>query len=306
MVAPTPVVWSAPLSEASGAEVFLKLENLLEPVGSFKLRGAYNRMAALTDEEKRRGVVTASAGNHGQAVSYCASLAGVDAEVFMPVNTPKIKAENVRRFGARIRLEGLDYDDAERRAHEFERESGRVFIHPFYDTAVMAGQGTVALELMEQTAGADVIIVPVGGGGLACGCAVAAKAINPRARIIGVQPETSAPFAESKKAGRRVESPIGYSLADALTGEIIADDMFELFDSLVDDVAAVSEAALADAVYMLLKRHGMAIEGGGAAGVAALLGGLPGVAGKRVAVIVTGRGIDPCVLAKIIIEKEKI
>lgn len=306
-VAPqTPVVRSAALGEASGAQVFLKLENLLEPVGSFKLRGAFNRMSLLTEEEKRRGVVTASAGNHGQAVAYCASLSGVDAVVFMPVNTPKIKAESVGRFGAGIRLEGADYDDAERRAHKFERESGRVFIHPFYDTAVMAGQGTVALELMEQTGGVDVIVVPVGGGGLACGCAVAAKDLNPNIRVIGVQPETSAPFVESKKAGRRVESPIGDSLADALTGEIIADDMFELFDSLVDEAAAVSEAALADAVYMMLKRHGIAVEGGGAAGVAALLGGIPGVAGKRVAVIVTGRGIDPSALAKIIREKENV
>ncbi len=302
----TPVIRSAALGEASGAEVFLKLENLLEPVGSFKLRGAFNRMSSLTDEEKRRGVVTASAGNHGQAVAYCASRAGVDATVFMPVNAPKIKVENVGRFGARARLEGLDYDDSERLAHEFERETGRVFIHPFYDAAVMAGQGTVALELMEQTGGADVLIVPVGGGGLACGCAVAAKAVNPRVRVIGVQPETSAPFVASKKAGRRVETPIGDSLADALTGEIIADDMFELFDSLVDEAVAVSEAALADAVYMLLKRHGIAVEGGGAAGVAALLGGIPGVAGKRVAVVVTGRGIDPAALAKIIREKENI
>lgn len=299
-VASTPLIHSHPLSLHTGAETFLKLENLLQPVGSFKLRGAYNKFSSLTAEEKAKGAITVSAGNHAQAVAWCAKQFGVDAVIFMPENTPQIKIENTKRFGSMIVLAGRDYDDSERQAHEYEQLTGRTFIHPFHDSAIMAGQGTVALEILDAVPDVETLVVPVGGGGLICGMAAAAKAVNPKIKVIGVQPESSAPFLHALRAGRYVKTDIGDSVADALTGDILSEELFELFKSLVDDVVALPEKSLERGIWWMLKNHGMAIEGGAAAGISALLDSAIKTPHAKTAVVITGCGIQLDRLFKIV------
>lgn len=288
----TPLIHSHALSRESGAPVYLKLENLLQPVGSFKLRGAYNKMSRLTAEEKEKGVVTVSAGNHAQAVACCAAMSGLDAVIFMPENTPQIKINNTKRFGVTIRLEGGSYDESERLSHIYEKETGRTFIHPFCDACVIEGQGTVCMEILRRLPGVETLVVPVGGGGLITGCAVAAKTVNPGVRVIGVQPEASAPFLHSKKAGRCVETQIGDSIADALTGEIISEEFFTLVDSWVDEIVMVSEQQIERGIFWMLQNHAQVIEGGAAVGISALLDSMIDLDAKTTAVIVTGCGID--------------
>lgn len=296
----TPLVYSHALSEATDARVYFKLENLLQPAGSFKLRGAYNRMSLLTNEERERGVVAVSAGNHSQGVAHCAALFGVHAVIFMPGNAPRIKVEKTRAFGAEVVIEGRDFDDSAHQAEEFVRETGRVFISPFDDHRIIAGAGTVAVETVRRLPEVDTMIVPVGGGGLITGCAIAARGIKPDVEIIGVQPENSMPFVKSLDAGRCVETPILDSLADALTGEIISEDFFEFFAENVSRCVAVDEDAIAHAIYWMLRRHGHVIEGGAAVGIAALLENKINVAGKTVVVVITGCGIDIATLYDII------
>ena len=301
----TPLLHSRPLSEQCGARVHLKLENLLFPVNSFKLRGAYNKMATLTDEEKRTGVVAVSAGNHSQAVAWCATRLGIRSTIFMPENAPQVKVEKTREFGAEVLLRGRDYDHSERLSHEYEAQTGKVFIHPFFDERIIAGQGTVALEVFEALEDVDTLVVPVGGGGLALGCALAARAANRDVEIIGVQPEASAPFHHALAAGRYVETPILDSLADALTGDIISEDFFDFFRRHIRRVSVVNEDDIAYGIYWMLKHHGLVVEGGGAAGVAALLRGRLDLEGKNAAVIVTGSGIDFSKLMDIVHRFEK-
>lgn len=288
----TPLVPAHGLPERGGA-VWLKCEHLQLPVGSFKLRGACNKIMGLSAGEKARGLLTVSAGNHARAVAWCAQLLGLDAVVFMPENAPRVKVEAAEQFGARVVLRGANYDDSARHAHAYERETGRTFIHPFCDAAVIAGQGTVALEILEQRPAIGTLVIPVGGGGLAIGCAVAAKGVNPAIRVIGVQPARSAPFYHAMRAGRDVRPPIHDSLADALTGEIISPEFFQLFRQWVDEVVVVDEEAIAAGVYWLLAREQQIVEGGGAVGVSALLRGLCGAETGECAVILTGNGIDP-------------
>ena len=296
----TPLAPAPALSAAAGGEVWLKLEHRLWPVGSFKLRGAYNRMARLTAAERARGVLTVSAGNHAQAVAYCAQMLELDAVIYMPTTTPSVKVENTRRFGADVRLEGGDYDASAARAHAFEQASGRVFVHAFCDPAIIAGAGTAALEILRQQPDIDTLVVPVGGGGLAIGCGVAAKSQRGGVRVVGVQPEASAPFHHALRAGRRVDVPIGASLADALVGELISEEFFQLFREWVDDVVTVGEPALERGIYWMLEHHGEVIEGAGAAGIAAILEGRIELRGRKTAVLVTGRGIDFDALLEII------
>ena len=296
----TPLVYSHPLSEAANARVYFKLENLLQPAGSFKLRGAYNRMSLLTEEERALGVAAVSAGNHSQGVAHCAALFGINAVIFMPENAPRIKVEKTRSFGAEVVLKGRDYDDSARHAGEFVRETGRIFIHPFDDHRIIAGAGTVAVEVLRRLPETGVLIVPVGGGGLITGCAIAARGIKPDVEIIGVQPEKSMPFVTSLDAGRRVETPILDSLADALTGEIISEEFFDFFTDNVPRCVAVDEDSIARAIYWMLRRHGHVSEGGAAVGIAALLENKINVAGKTVVAVITGCGIDIATLHEII------
>ncbi len=300
VAAPSPLVYSHELSRLTGGEVYLKLDNLLQPVGSFKLRGAYNLISGLSGDDRRRGLVAVSAGNHAQAVAFCAVRAGLDAVIFMPENTPRVKVENTRKYGVTVVLKGRDYDESSKYAHEYERESGRVFVHPFNDPVVIAGQGTSAIEIFNEEPGTELIVAPVGGGGLICGCSVVARALRPGCELVGVQPETSAPFMHSLRAGKMLRTPIGDSVADALTGEIVSEEFFEFFRSLVDCVIDVSEDEISSAIYWALTRHSQIVEGGAAAGIAALLNGKVAVGGRKTVVIVTGCGIDASRLRDII------
>jgi len=300
VVEKTPLVYSAGLSEMTGADVYLKLENLLQPVGSFKMRGALNRIATLDDAQKEKGILAVSAGNHSQAVAFCGRLFGIDTAIFMPENSPSVKVDRTRAFGAEVFLHGSDYDDSARQAEEYRRETGRTFIHPFCDGMIIAGQGTVGFEIMRERPEIDVMVAPVGGGGLICGCSIAAKTSRPEVEIFGVQPEASAPFYHCMKEGRYIETPIGDSIADALTGEIISEDFFEFFRKHVDEMAYVREEEIEHAIYWMLMNHAQLVEGGGAAGVAALIEKKSDFSGRKVAVIVTGCGIDASRLGRII------
>lgn len=299
VVQATPLVRSAHLSNQVGEDIFFKLENLLLPVGSFKLRGAFNKIHSLTDAEKAKGIVAVSAGNHAQAVAFCAAHFGVEATIFMPETTPSVKVENTGIFGAKVVLKGKNYDESKGHAAEFVSISGRPLIHPFADPKVIAGQGTAALEILRERPDIDTLVVPVGGGGLIIGCAIAAKSINPAIKVIGIQPEKSSPFVHSMKAGKFLQTPIERSLADALMGQLFSEEFFEMFRRWVDEVHAVDEDAIAEAIYWMLKNHRMVIEGGAAVGIAAMLRGIVKPSGKT-ALVITGCGLDNAALLEIV------
>jgi threonine dehydratase len=293
----TPAERSDALSADAGCDIFLKLE-CWQRTRSFKLRGAYNAIAALSDAERARGIVTASAGNHGQAVALAARETGARATIFVPRDAPAIKKERIRRFGAELRDEPEDYDAAERAAQQDAERSRRVFVNAYSDPDVVAGQGTIALELLEDPGSLDVVIVPVGGGGLITGIGRVLRALAPHVRLIGVQSEETRAMHESLRAGRLVDVPITPTLADGLAGCTDAVSV-QRVRALIDDVVLVSEAAIADAIRVLYTRDGIVVEGSGAVGVAALRSGAVEVTG-RVAIVVTGGNIDGGRLAAIL------
>jgi threonine dehydratase len=298
-LSPTPCRESARLSELSGILVYLKLESL-QPTGSFKERGAANRLALLSEDERRRGVVAASAGNHAQAVARHAGLVGTPATVVMPESTPLVKVAAARRLGANVVLAGNSYDDAAAHAEALAAERGLVLIHPFDDVEVMAGQGTMALELLEQVPGLQAVVVPVGGGGLIAGIGRALKESASGVRVYGVESHT---FPGMKRALEQASPPEilgGKSIADgiavrrvgALTSAVVAD--------VVDGIELVDEEEIAEAMLFLLEADKTVAEGAGAVGVAALLHRrLPLDAGP-VAVIVSGGNLDVNLMSRVI------
>jgi len=292
----TPIVADPILSEAHGAAVRLKLECWQE-TGSFKLRGALNRVARLTPEERSRGLIAVSAGNHAFAVAHAAAALGLDFLAVMPRHAPQVKVEGVRRLGAQVVLRGETYDEAAVAAAELERETGRTFVHPFEQPDVIAGQGTVGLEMALQEPLPEVVLVPAGGGGLIVGVAVVVKALSPRTRVIGVQSEASAPFVAAAKAGRHVPVAFGPSLADGLHGDTTP-DMVDIALRHVDGFVAVSEAAIRHAVRHLFATRRLVVEGSGAVGVAALMEGVapPG----STTAILSGGNIDPATLLEVV------
>jgi len=286
---PTPLLPDAGLAERQGAGVWLKLE-CWQRTGSFKVRGAINAIAQLGDDARRRGVLAASAGNHAQGVALAAREAGVSALLVMPRTASRVKVEAVRRLGAQVRLIGEDYDAAEAACPAVAAETGRTVVHPFADGAVIAGQGTVGLEIALAQQAIDVVLIPMGGGGLAVGSAIALKALLPGVRVYGVQTETSAPFVASYHAGRHVPVTFEPSIADGLHGDT-TDEMVDLALRHLDGVFAVSEAAVRRAMRYLYREQRIVVEGSGAVGVAAVLEGMapPG----RTAIVVSGRNIAP-------------
>ena len=289
-VSRTPLEYTANLSEMLGAEIYLKMESR-QKTGSFKLRGAANKLLQLTDEEKAAGAITASAGNHAQGVAYMSRELKLDTIIVIPENAPQTKIENTRRYGVNVIVRGKDYDDSERIAHELERESGRTYIHAFDDPMIMAGQGTVGLEMIEEKSDLDMVIVPVGGGGLMTGVASAIKGIDSSIRVVGVQPETSKPWYEAFHQKKYVQTQIGDSWADGLTGDI-APSMIEDFNGVVDDMVTIDEESIKQAIFYLIDKHHQIVEGSGAAGIAALLSGKIDVKGKKVGIVVTGSNLD--------------
>jgi len=266
----TPLEYSHTFSSMTGAEVHLKLENF-QRTGAFKIRGATNRIATLSDAEQAAGVVTASAGNHAQGVALAADRVGVDAKIVMPEPAPISKIKATRSYGAEVVLHGTDYDAAAAKAHELEREEGRTYVHAFDDEMVMAGQGTLGLEVLEQCPEVDTVVVGVGGGGLVSGIATAVKGRHPDVRVVGVQAAGASSAVPSLEKGERVEIDAVDTIADGIATRSLGERTFEVIEERVDEVVTVSDEAIALAITYLLERSKTLVEGAGAVPLAAVL-----------------------------------
>lgn len=287
---PTPARRSAALSERFGAELFLKPENL-QRTGSFKARGATNRVAELVESGASQ-VITASAGNHGQGVALAANLFGMDVTVVVPETVSRAKSDALNRMNCRLILAGRSFDDAQRHMLEIAAAQDLAVVSP-YDAAVVAGQGTAAYEFLTEVPDLDLLLVPVGSGGLIAGCAVAAKAMNPGITVIGVQAAESPSMVAALEAGKIVEVPIGETLADGLEGNIEGGELpFGIIQRLVDEVELVSEASIAEAMRLFAADERMIVEASGAVGLALLLERQLDVAGKRVGLLISGGNVS--------------
>ena len=297
----TPFTLSRTLSDIFGAEIWLKFENL-QFTASFKERGALNRMLTLTADERAKGVIAVSAGNHAQGVAYHAQRMGVPAVIVMPRFTPTVKVANTRRFGAEVVLAGDTFDDAKAHGYELAQARGLIMIHPYDDEAVISGQGTVALEMLEDQPQLDMLVIAIGGGGLISGMATAAKALKPGIEIVGVQTER---FPSMYAAVKGVAMPQGqYTIAEGIAVKSPGELTLPIVDKLVDRIELVSEADIEHAIVVLLEIEKSVVEGAGAAGLAALLRaqeeGSDRYKGKRIGLVLTGGNIDPLMLGELI------
>jgi threonine dehydratase len=299
VVVETPCPFSQRLSELTGARCYVKLENL-QITGSFKERGAANLLLQLDAEERRRGVITASAGNHGLAVAFHAARLGIAATIVMPEWAPLIKVVSARRHKAEVILHGADFDEAYAKARAFAAERQQVFVHPFDDPRVIAGQGTLGLELLDQRPDVDAVILPVGGGGLAAGVALAMKARRPGVRIIGVEAGAIAAMAAALAAGRRVTLPAAGTIADGIAVREVGALTLDLVTRHVDEIVTVTEEELANAILLLLEIEKTVAEGAGAAPLAALVNRDLRLTGARTVLVLSGGNIDVTTLSRII------
>ena len=295
----SPCAYTETLSKRTGCKLWLKLENL-QMTGSFKERGAANKLLSLTADERRCGVIAASAGNHAQGVAYHAQRLGVSATIVMPENTPLIKVSSTRGFGAKVVLHGANYDEASARAHEIAKAEGRIYVHPFDDPLVIAGQGTIGLELIEQNPYLECVVVAIGGGGLAAGVACALKEVNPKIKVFGVEAKNIAAMRGALDAGEPVTLPPGRTIADGIAVRTVAQRTFQMLQKYIDDVVTVDEEEIAEAILMLLEREKTVAEGAGAAPLAALLAGKLPVQGKKTCLVIGGGNIDVNVVSRII------
>jgi threonine dehydratase len=296
----SPCPLSLTLSRLCGLRTYFKLENL-QMTGSFKERGALNKLLLLSEAERKAGVIAASAGNHAQGVAYHATRLGVRSTIVMPRPTPLIKVVNTRDLGGEVVLHGANYDEALAHAKQLAAEKGLTFIHAFDDEAIIAGQGTIGLELLEEEIAFDAVVVPVGGGGLISGVAIAMKERRPNIRVIGVEPDHCAAMKAALVAGKPVEISTRPTIADGLAVKRAGERTVAIVRRYVDDVVTVSEDEIASAILKLLEIEKTVVEGGGAAGLAAVLfNKIAGLEGKNVAMIISGGNIDPNLLSKII------
>ncbi|HEY6448000.1 MAG TPA: threonine ammonia-lyase [Acidobacteriaceae bacterium] len=295
----SPARHSAGLSEMTGQQVYLKLDNL-QRTGAFKERGALNKILTLTPKERARGVIAASAGNHAQAVAYHASREGLRARIVMPLMTPLVKVAATSSYGADVVLHGANYDEACEEAIRESQAEGLTFLHPFDDDEVIAGQGTIGLELLEQVPDLEAVVVPIGGGGLIGGVACAVKESRPGVRIIGVQTERLPSMMRARQAGRPVTIPAEATIADGIAVRRAGEKPLALVTRYVDELVTVDEEEIASAILVLLEREKTLAEGAGAAGLAALLQKKTSLNGQRTAVVVGGGNIDVTLLSKII------
>ena len=299
IVRPTPLEFSRALSDRVGTDVHLKCENL-QRAGSFKIRGAYTRMSRLTEDEKARGVVAASAGNHAQGVALAAQLLGIKATVFMPLGAPIPKLMATRAYGAHVEQLGASIDDCLVRARQFETETGAVLIHPFDHEDIVAGAGTCGLEILEQCPDVRTILVSVGGGGLLAGIATVVKARRPDVRVIGVQADMAAAYPQSLAAGKPVPLDTMATMADGIAVGCPGEVPYAIVRELVDSVETVSEEMLSRALLFLLERAKLVVEPAGAAAVARLLDAGKGAHEGPVVAVLSGGNIDPLLLLRII------
>ena len=298
----TPFSHAPYLSEIAGCNVYLKKENL-QITGAFKLRGAYNKIATLTPQQRECGVVAASAGNHAQGVAYSAAAFDTKAVIIMPESTPLTKIDGVKHFGAEVILAGTNYDEAYAYAKEYGEKNHLTFVHPFEDEEVMAGQGTVALEILDKCNELDAVLIPVGGGGLIAGMASAIKAINPKIKVIGVSAKGAPAFKNSYDLKRAVDSTSVRTIADGIAVRDTSSITLEHALECVDEIISVDDEEIASAILFLLEKQKLVVEGAGSVGVAALLHHkLDYLKEKNVAVVLSGGNMDVTLLS-VIIEK---
>jgi len=291
---------SIPLSEITGMKIFCKLDNL-QRTGSFKERGARNALAQLASDQQKRGVIAASAGNHAQALAYQGKLLGIPATVVMPKFAPLVKVSNCQKLGATLVLQGKDFGEARAHAHEIAKERGLAYIDGYDDPAIIAGQGTMGLEVVEQVPDLDAVIIPVGGAGLLAGVSLAVKTLRADAKIVAVEAENVASFSAALEAGKPVKVALHPTLADGLAIPQVGSNAFEVVRSLVDQTITVTEEEIAIAIVRLIELEKSVIEGAAATSLAACLSRkLKDLAGKRVVLLLCGGNIDPNVLSRVI------
>ena len=293
----TSLIHSPIFSKEAGNEVYIKPENL-QKTGSFKIRGAYNKITNLSDEEKKKGVIASSAGNHAQGVAYGAKESGIKAVIVMPKSTPLIKVESTKQYGAEVVLHGDVYDDAFKKAKELEEKEGYIFVHPFDDEDVIYGQGTIALEILEELPETDIILVPIGGGGLISGIACAAKILKPEIKIIGVEPDGAASAYEAIKEDKVVELKEANTIADGTAVKKIGDITFEYIKKYVDEIITVSDYELMEAFLLLVEKHKIIAENSGILSLAALK--KLKEKNKKVVSVVSGGNIDVLMISSMI------
>ena len=297
VITKTKLIYSNIFSNETGNEVYIKPENL-QRTGAFKIRGAYNKIAKLTEEEKKRGVIAASAGNHAQGVALAAQKLGIKAVIVMPKHTPLIKVEATKRYGADVILTGEVYDEAYEYAKKLQEKEGYTFVHPFDDEDVIEGQGTIALEVLDELPNADIILVPIGGGGLISGIASAAKLKNPLIKIIGVEPEGAASALEARKNKHVVELAEANTIADGTAVKKIGEITFDYIEKYVDDIVTVSDYELMAAFLILVEKHKIVAENSGILSVAGLK--KLNVKGKKIISIISGGNIDVLTISSMI------
>ena len=295
----SPCARSEHFSHLTESICFFKFENL-QMTGSFKERGACNKLLLLTNEERAQGVIAASAGNHAQGVAYHAGRLGIAATIVMPEPTPLIKVQSTRGYGARVILHGANFDEAYAEARRIEQAEKLTFVHPFDDPAVIAGQGTVGLELLEQNPYLEVVVVPIGGGGLIAGIATAVKSVNPRIRIVGVEPAVLPSMKAAVEAKGRVVLEPASTIADGLAVKQAGEVTFPIVQKYVDEIVTVSEEEIANAILLLLEREKTVVEGAGAASLAAVINKKVQAPGRKVAMILGGGNIDVNLISRII------
>jgi threonine dehydratase len=285
----TPLYASETFGRMTGRPVHLKAETL-QRTGSFKIRGAVNKIGSLSEAERTAGVVAASAGNHGQAVAWAAREAGIEATIFMPAETPMAKVEPTRKYGARAELIGATFEDAVTAAVGYVEETGATFVHPFEDHDVIAGQGTIGLELAEQLPEVETVVIPIGGGGLASGIAITLRALRPDVKVVGVQAAACAPLAGGTQFGYTIAEGIAVKYPGELTSSLLGD--------MLESVVTVTDEEISEAIVLLTERAKLVVEGAGAAAVAALLAGRVPGDGPTVAIL-SGGNIDPTLLIQV-------
>ena len=294
---PTPLIYSPYLSKTCGNYVYLKPENM-QVTGAYKIRGAYFKISTLTEEQKAKGLITASAGNHAQGVAYAAQAAGVSATIVMPTTTPLVKVNNTKDYGANVVLHGSTFDDADELAHQLAEEQGLTYVAPFNDLAVATGQGTIAYEIFKDLPDVDVILVPIGGGGLAAGVSTLAKLLNPNVKVIGVEPTGAACMKASREAGKVVTLPRVDTIADGVAVKTPGDLVFPYVQEHVDELITIDDNELVDAFLDMMEKHKMIVENSGLLTVAALQHLKP--EGKNVVPVLSGGNMDVITISSLV------
>ncbi len=297
----TPLAYAPVLSKELGANIYLKKENL-QLTGSFKIRGAFNKISLLNEDEKKAGVVAASAGNHAQGMAFSAKHYGIDATIVMPEATPLTKISGVRAYGAEVVLHGANYDEAYAFAKEFANENNKTFVHPFADDDVIAGQGTIFLEILEELDKIDMIVVPIGGGGLISGIASAVKQLKPSIKIIGVVASGASAMLTSYRAKTPIDNLSVKTIADGIAVRDVTPRMLDYVLELVDEIVEVEDQEIASAILFLLERQKIVVEGAGAVGLAAIMHNKLDIKDKTIVLPLSGGNIDVTMLS-VIIEK---